>query len=678
MDIKANKLIASKSLYLQQHAHNPVQWYPWSEEALAKAKAENKPILVSIGYSACHWCHVMEKESFEDMDVADLMNANFICIKIDREERPDLDNIYMEAVQVMGLQGGWPLNVFLMPDQKPFYGGTYFSKIQWMKVLAGVDQAFEKQYEELVKSAEGFGRSIDRSVMEKYGLKREEGEFTPENVRAMAWNLLKGIDSEWGGMKRVPKFPMPVIWNFLLDMAILDEQKRIGEQVCFTLKKIGMGGIYDHLGGGFCRYSVDGEWFAPHFEKMLYDNGQLLGLYSKAFQYSRDSFFKEKIKETVKWLNGEMRSPEMGFYSALDADSDGAEGKFYTWTYKELKELLGLDLDWFGELYGIKTEGNWEDGVNILFQTLSYSEVAQNHGLTLDTFEGKLKEVKEKLFENRSSRVRPGLDDKIISGWNGLVIDGLCKAYLAIGDEGYKRSALETGNFIWNQMVHDNVLHRNFKDNEAYTPAFLEDYAAVIQSFISLYKISFSPLWLNRAKLLTERVMDNFLDERDGMFFFNDPKTEKLIADKKEVFDNVLPASNSVMARNLHQLGLYLYNDTYLCQAESMLQLVREMVIKKPDFLANWANFYLEKSVPTAEIAITGKEANRVGLSLQADYHPNMVIAATTVNTEEVPILAGKSTEKTILYVCFNKSCKQPVETIEEAVSQLPFLSKTK
>ena len=439
-----------------------------------------------------------------------------------------------------------------------------------------------------------------------------------------------------------------------------------------------MGGIYDHLGGGFCRYSVDGEWFAPHFEKMLYDNGQLLGLYSKALQYSRDSFFKEKIKETVKWLNGEMRSPEMGFYSALDADSDGAEGKFYTWTYKELKELLGLDLDWFGELYGIKTEGNWEDGVNILFQTLSYSEVAQNHGLTLDTFEGKLKEVKEKLFENRSSRVRPGLDDKIISGWNGLVIDGLCKAYLAIGDEGYKRSALETGNFIWNQMVHDNVLYRNFKDNEAYTPAFLEDYAAVIQSFISLYKISFSPLWLNRAKLLTERVMDNFLDERDGMFFFNDPKTEKLIADKKEVFDNVLPASNSVMARNLHQLGLYLYNDTYLCQAESMLQLVREMVIKEPDFLANWANFYLEKSVPTAEIAITGKEANRVGLSLQADYHPNMVIAATTVNTEEVPILAGKSTEKTILYVCFNKSCKQPVETIEEAVSQLPFLSKTK
>ena len=676
--MKANKLIASKSLYLQQHAHNPVQWHPWSEEVLAKAKAENKPILVSIGYSACHWCHVMEKESFEEMEVADLMNANFICIKIDREERPDLDNIYMEAVQVMGLQGGWPLNVFLMPDQKPFYGGTYFPKNQWMKVLAGVAQAFEKQYEELVKSAEGFGRSIDRSVIEKYGLKREEGEFTPENVRAMARNLLKGVDTEWGGMKRVPKFPMPVIWNFLLDMAILDEQKHIGEQVCFTLKKIGMGGIYDHLGGGFCRYSVDGEWFAPHFEKMLYDNGQLLGLYSKALQYSRDSFFKEKIIETVNWLHGEMRSAEMGFYSALDADSDGAEGKFYTWTYKELKELLGLDLDWFGSLYGIKEEGNWEDGVNILFQNLTYSEVAQNHGLTLDTFEGKLKEVKEKLFENRSSRVRPGLDDKIISGWNGLVIDGLCKAYLAIGDEGYKRSALETGNFIWNQMVHDNVLYRNFKDNEAYTPAFLEDYAAVIQSFISLYKISFSPLWLNRAKLLTERVMDNFLDERDGMFFFNDPKTEKLIADKKEVFDNVLPASNSVMARNLHQLGLYLYNDTYLCQAESMLQLVREMVIKEPDFLANWANFYLEKSVPTAEIAITGKEANRVGLSLQADYHPNMVIAATTVNTEEVPILAGKSTEKTILYVCFNKSCKQPVETIEEAVSQLPFLSKTK
>ncbi|EPR69070.1 thioredoxin domain-containing protein [Cyclobacterium qasimii] len=672
--MKANKLIKSKSLYLQQHAHNPVQWYPWSEEALHKAKVEHKPILVSIGYSACHWCHVMEKESFEDMAVADLMNAHFVCIKIDREERPDLDNIYMEAVQVMGLQGGWPLNVFLMPDHKPFYGGTYFSKNQWMKVLSGVAQAFSQQYEELVKSAEGFGRSIDRSIIEKYGFKRETTEFTAEKVRGMAEHLLKGIDREWGGMKRVPKFPMPVIWSFLLDMAILDGQKGLGEQVCYTLKKIGMGGIYDHLKGGFCRYSVDGEWFAPHFEKMLYDNGQLLSLYSKAFQYSQDPFFEEKVRGTVGWLLSEMRSKELGFYSALDADSEGVEGKFYTWSYKELDELLGEDLAWFSQLYGIKPEGNWESGLNILFQTIAYTEVAENHGFTIAVFEKKLKEVKEKLLEKRSLRVRPGLDDKIISGWNGWVIVGLCQAYLAVGDDGFLKTAMETGDFIWSQMVVDNVLYRNFKENEAYTPAFLEDYGAVIQSFISLYKVSFDPLWLNRADLLTQSVMDNFFDETDGLFYFNDPKTEKLIADKKEVFDNVIPASNSVMARNLHQLGLYLYNDAYLAQAESMLQLVSEMLSKEPDFLANWANFYLEKSVPTAEVAIKGKNAKGVGISLQANYHPNMVIAAEDGFSSELPILEGKSGEIATLYVCFNKSCKRPVESIEEAVKQLPFL----
>jgi len=676
--MKANKLIKSKSLYLQQHAHNPVQWYPWSEEALGKAKAENKPILVSIGYSACHWCHVMEKESFEDIAVANLMNAHFVCIKIDREERPDLDNIYMEAVQVMGLQGGWPLNVFLMPDHKPFYGGTYFSKNQWIKVLSGVAQAFTQQYEELVKSAEGFGRSIDRSVIEKYGLKREIAEFTPERVREMARHLLKGVDPEWGGMKRVPKFPMPVIWTFLLDMAILDDQKILGKQVCYTLKKIGMGGIYDHVSGGFCRYSVDGEWFAPHFEKMLYDNGQLLSLYSKAFQYSHDPFFEEKVRETISWLISEMRSTEMGFYSALDADSEGVEGKFYTWTYNELDELLGEDLVWFSQLYGIKKEGNWESGVNILFQTIAYVEVAEAHGFTKAAFEAKLKEVKQKLLVKRSLRIRPGLDDKIISGWNGWVIDGLCQAYLAIGDVGFSKTALETGNFIWNQMVYDNVLYRNFKDKDAYTPAFLEDYGAVIQSFISLYKISFAPQWLDRAKLLTQQVMENFFDESDGLFYFNDPKSEKLIADKKEVFDNVIPASNSVMARNLHQLGLYLYNDAYLAQAESMLQLVSEMLVKEPDFLANWANFYLEKSVPTAEIAITGKDASGVGVSLQAAYHPNMVIAADAGFSNELPILAGKSGERSTLFVCFNKSCKQPVESIEAAVKQLPFLPKTR
>lgn len=676
--MKANQLMNSKSIYLLQHAHNPVEWFPWSTEALDKAKLENKPILVSIGYSACHWCHVMEKESFEDPNVASLMNAHFICIKIDREERPDLDNIYMEAVQVMGLQGGWPLNVFLLPNQKPFYGGTYFSKDQWVKVLSGVARAFTQEYEALVNSAEGFGQNIERSVIDKYGLKKRNTAFLPDNVRQLARQLAEGIDPEWGGMKRVPKFPMPAIWSFLLDMAILDNQKDLGQQVCFTLEKMGMGGIYDHLGGGFCRYSVDGKWFVPHFEKMLYDNGQLLGLYSKAYQYSSNVLFKEKINETISWLLNEMCSPEMGFYAAMDADSEGEEGKFYTWTYPELENQLGDDLDWFCQLYGIKKQGNWASNVNLLFQTKSYTEVAENFGFTLDAFRDKLTEVKERLLTKRRLRTKPGLDDKIISGWNGWVIDGLCHAYLAIGEVEIRDIALASGNFIWNHMVIENILYRNYKDNEAYTPAFLEDYGAVIQCYISLYKISFDPLWLNRAELLTQKVMDSFYDEEDGMFYFNDPKSEKLIANKKEIFDNVIPSSNSVMARNLHQLGLYLYKDTYLAQAKSMLQLVSEILMKEPDFLANWANFYLELSVPTAEMVIAGKKASELGLILQKTYRPNTIVAAATNSNILLPILADKKGEKSTFYVCFDKTCKQPVDTIEAAIQQLPKLPKTK
>ncbi|WP_339678019.1 thioredoxin domain-containing protein [Cyclobacterium marinum] len=675
--MKANHLINSKSIYLQQHAYNPVEWYPWSKEALEKAKLENKPILVSIGYSACHWCHVMERESFEAKDVAKLMNAHFICIKIDREERPDLDNIYMEAVQVMGLQGGWPLNVFLLPNQKPFYGGTYFSKEQWIQVLSGVAQAFSQQYDDLVKSAEGFGQSIERSVIGKYGLKKGKSKFFPETIRQIAKDLIGKIDPVWGGMKRVPKFPMPVIWSFLLDMAILDDHEDLGEKVCFTLEKMAMGGIYDHLGGGFCRYSVDGEWFAPHFEKMLYDNGQLLSLYSKAYQYSANALFREKITETISWLLNDMCGPEMGFYSALDADSDGEEGRFYTWTFSELKDLLGDDLNWFCQLYGIKEQGNWEAGKNILYQTLPYVEVGENFGFTQEALLSKLREVKLKLKVKRESRTRPGLDDKIISGWNGWVIKGLCDAYLALGEEEIRNTAVRTGNFIWHHMVIENELYRSYKGGQAYTPAFLEDYAAVIQSFISLYKISFDSFWLRRAELLAQRVLRNFHDEEDEMFYFNDPKIEKLIANKKELFDNVIPSSNSVMARNLHQLGLYLYNDTYLAQAKSMLQLVSDMLIKEPDFLANWASFYLEQSVPTAEIVIAGKEASTLGLSFQKTYHPNIIIAAEVKTTDVLPILADKVGGKTTFYVCFNKTCKQPVETIDAAIRQLPKLPNT-
>ncbi|SEI86195.1 hypothetical protein SAMN05192553_101580 [Cyclobacterium xiamenense] len=674
--MKTNRLIQSQSLYLKQHASNPVDWYPWGEEALQKARTENKPILVSIGYSACHWCHVMEKESFEDQEVAELMNEHFVAIKIDREERPDLDNLYMEAVQLMGLQGGWPLNVFLMPDQHPFYGGTYFPKNQWVKVLSGISTAFAQQYEELARSAAGFGKSLGTSLVEKYGLSLDASPFDPGKVREIGAKIMEGYDPVWGGLKRVPKFPMPAIWAFLLDLAILDQQHDLGEKVCYTLKKIGMGGIYDHLGGGFCRYSVDGEWFAPHFEKMLYDNGQLLSLYAKAYQYSGDLFFSEKVRETIDWLTREMKSPENGFYAALDADSEGKEGKYYVWTAEEIKEVLGGDRGWFGRLYGIKSEGNWESGENILFQKESYAAIADSLGLGEREFVKRLNEIKAKLFAHRNKRERPGLDDKIISGWNGWVIQGICQAYHALGEASYRDQALASGEFIWSKMVAGDELFRNYKNGKAYTSGFLEDYAAVIQAFLSLYTLSFDQKWLDRSERLLERAMERFFDDSDGLFFLNDPGQEKLIADKKEIFDNVIPSSNAVMARNLHRMGIYYYRQRYVDQAEKMLQLVQGILLQEPSFLAYWASFYLEKSIPTAEIAILGPDAAENGLIWQKGYRPNTVLAAAST-TADLPLLQDKPLDANRFFVCFNKTCKQPVARLQEALDQLPNLPQT-
>ncbi|MEX2512738.1 MAG: thioredoxin domain-containing protein [Cyclobacteriaceae bacterium] len=671
-----NRLSNSQSIYLQQHAHNPVDWYPWGLEALDKAKVENKPILVSIGYSSCHWCHVMEKESFEDEPVAQLMNEHFVCIKIDREERPDLDNIYMEAVQVMGLRGGWPLNVFLMPDQKPFYGGTYFPKKDWIKILNGISTAFKNQYDQLNQSAQGFGKSLNRDITEKYGLSFQEISFEKEEVKKMGHKILEEFDDTWGGLNRAPKFPMPCIWAFLLDFGILDENKDVMNKVLFTLKKMGQGGIYDQLGGGFARYSVDSEWFAPHFEKMLYDNGQLLVLFSKAYARSKDEFFQEKIEETIDWLEREMMHPEGAFFAALDADSEGEEGKFYVWTYQELNAHLGGDMAWFSELYQIKESGNWESGYNILFQVNSYEEMAEKHGFSLEDFKLNLKRHKKKLLQIRSKRENPGLDDKIISGWNGWVSSGLCQAYLALKNPRYMDLALKNSTFIWEKMVINGALFRNHKNEISYTPAFLEDYAAVIQAFLDTYQIVYDTSWLYRAKSLSERVLDRFLDHSDGLFYQNDPQGEKLIANKKEIFDNVIPAGNSVMARNFHRLGLYFYDPLYLETADKMLKLVHPLIAKEPEFMANWANFYLEKVVPTAEIAIMGKGSHANAEKFLEDYHPNIVLAATEFD-DQLPILENKNSDDNLIFVCFDKVCQKPVDQIEDALDQLPLLNDT-
>ncbi|MDN3670142.1 thioredoxin domain-containing protein [Echinicola jeungdonensis] len=677
MTAQANKLIHSQSPYLLQHAYNPVEWYPWGKEALERAKKENKPIIVSIGYSACHWCHVMEHESFEDEETARLMNEHFICIKIDREERPDLDNIYMDAVQAMGLNGGWPLNVFLMPNQKPFYGGTYFPNPNWKGLLQNIAEAYEKHYEELAKSAEGFGKSIQRLEKEKYGLQEDKEDLSNKDLAHVVQKIINQTDPKWGGMDRTPKFPMPSIWHFVLDVAQAKDDRKLVEEVIFTLKKMGMGGIYDHLAGGFARYSVDGEWFAPHFEKMLYDNGQLLALFAKAYQISQDPFFAEKVDETVQWIDKEMLQEEGGFYAALDADSEGEEGKFYTWKASELEEIMGMDKNWFFPLYNISEKGNWENGVNILFQTQSYQKLAEMQEIPPHEFTEKVKNMKSQLLERRNQRIRPGLDDKIISGWNGLTISGLSYAHWATGSEKAKELALANGAFLLKKMVQGEELFRSYKNGKAYTSAFLEDYAAVIQAFIHLYQLSFETKWLLKAKSLTEYTLEHFYDEKEGLFYFNNPDAEVLIANKKEIFDNVIPSSNSMMARNIYQLSLYFYEEKYKELSANLMGLMKKLLIQEPGFLTNWGSLYLERLAHTPEIAIVGKGAIKIAGQISKVFPGQKAIAASESPNGDIPLLKHKiadSNGNALIYVCFDETCKKPVSTIEEALSQIPNL----
>jgi uncharacterized protein YyaL (SSP411 family) len=620
----------------------------------------------------------MEKESFEDAATASIMNAYFVCIKIDREERPDLDNIYMDAVQAMGLQGGWPLNVFLMPNQKPFYGGTYFPNSKWKQLLGSIADAFAAHADQLAESAEGFGRSLNRKETDKYGIQAGEGELDPDELVEVITKLAAQFDPEWGGMNRIPKFPMPAIWHFVLDYALLSSREDLQQAVFFTLQKMGMGGIYDHLRGGFARYSVDGEWFAPHFEKMGYDNGQLLELYAKAYQVSKNSFYLEKVRETKDWLAAEMGQEEGGFHAAQDADSEGVEGKFYTWTYAELEALLGPDLVWFADLYSLKPAGNWEEGVNILFQVDSYETVAKRQEIPLPTFLKKLAAQKAKLLSIRNRRIYPGKDDKVLAGWNGLIDAGLIQGYLATGDQEFLDMALRNLDFVQVQLFREGTLYRSYKNGQAYTPAFLEDYAALIKASLMAFSASGLSRHLVFAQTLAEVVLARFYDPEDGYFYFSDPSAEKLIANKKELFDNVIPASNSILARSFHQLSLLTYEESYGKIAARMLGGMKELILKEPGFLCNWANFYLESLVPTAEIAIVGKGAKQKALALLAQYLPNAVVAWSESPTASVPLLEGKLGDaegNALIYVCVNRSCRRPVATVEEARALVPQLN---
>ena len=538
-----NQLIHETSPYLLQHAHNPVNWYPWSNEALETAKKENKPLLVSIGYSACHWCHVMEHESFEDDGIAQIMNDNFICIKVDREERPDVDNLYMEAVQMLTGQGGWPLNCFALPDGRPFYGGTYFPKIRWKEILLGIGRIFNEENEKALEQAELLtGEIISAQQLQ---VSPSDTEF-PESVEVFD-NLRRQFDEQNGGIGSAPKFPIPSIYEFLLTYYYYKGDSSALGHTLKTIDNITEGGIFDQIGGGFARYSTDDTWFAPHFEKMLYDNAQLLKLLSHAFQITKDKRYKDIIVKTVDFLETEMLSPEGGFYSALDADSEGREGKYYVWDYKDFSELLGDDSKLMCDYFGIRSAGNWEAGTNILSVVVKPEKLSAKYGLSEDRILNIIERSRLKLLNARSKRARPGLDSKIIASWNGLMISALVEVYKATQLEHALKMALNCAKFIERQMLEGDLLQRLFP-NKRKIHGFLDDYAAVIAAFLSLFEQCADLNWLKRVENLVDYTLKYFFDPATGFFHYEPDGEKVLITRKIDTNDNVIPSGTCFTA----------------------------------------------------------------------------------------------------------------------------------
>ncbi len=669
----SNHLIHATSPYLLQHAHNPVDWYPWGKEALDKAENEDKPILVSIGYSACHWCHVMEHECFENEDIARLMNECFVCIKVDREERPDVDQIYMDAIQTMGLNGGWPLNVFTMPNQKPFYGGTYFPPQNWIQLLKSIANAYENKRDQLTESAQEFAKAIAMSESEKFNLTPGSHSVDIKDVTKM-FTIMKGhFDEKLGGLDRAPKFPNPSIWNFLLTSNAVIHDPDIETQIKLTLDSMANGGIYDHIGGGFARYAVDDRWFAPHFEKMLYDNAQLVSLYAAAYRAYGINQYKHIVKETIDFVVHELMDDDGGFYSALDADSEGEEGKYYVWQADEIRSILKEKAELFMAYFNISETGNWENGKNILYKNRNIESLLEKWKISREELEMRIGESVKLLLNHRQGRQRPGLDDKILTAWNGLMLKGLVDAYMALGDQQYLDLALKSASFITSKLTNGQQLFRTYKKGHASLNAYLEDYAFVIQGLLALYEVTFDEAWLEQARELLDYSIYNFYDTREDLFFYTDQNAEALIARKKEIFDNVIPASNSAMAMNLFIMSKYYDNSDYLQKANSMLSKILPLLCTEPQYLTNWGTLSVLHVKPIAEVAIVGEKALAFSMEISKHFFPNIILAGTTGNSE-MPLLHERQAinGKTTVYVCFNKTCKLPVKTVEEALKQIP------
>ncbi|WPV02696.1 thioredoxin domain-containing protein [Mucilaginibacter sp. cycad4] len=666
-----NRLANSTSPYLLQHANNPVNWYPWGKEALDKAKAENKLILVSIGYSACHWCHVMEHESFEDEAVAAVMNEYFVCIKVDREERPDVDQIYMSAVQLMSGRGGWPLNCICLPDQRPIYGGTYFRKNDWTSLLFNLADFYKQKPEEAEDYAVRLTEGIQKYESIEFVV--AQAQYSKADLQAIVSNWKRYFDKQEGGSGNAPKFPMPNNWLALTRYAHLMKDDEVAAQVKLTLHKMAFGGIYDHVGGGFARYSVDGRWHVPHFEKMLYDNAQLISLYAEAYTWQPDGLYKQVVDEIITFSTRELMSPEYGFYSALDADSEGKEGKFYIFTKDEIEEILGDEVGLFSIYYNITEDGNWEEEEsNVLFRKDSDEGLAGKLGLPADELLSQITASRQKVFEARSVRVRPGLDNKILASWNGLMLKGLSEAYRTFNKPEYLELALNNAGFILNKLLGQNGrLSRVYSATSSPDKpvAFLDDYANIIDGLIALYEVTFNEYWLQQAKSLADTAIAHYYDEAKGIFFFTADDDEQLIARKSEIMDGVIPASNSVMARVLKKLGLLFDNESYIEVSAQLLRNVMPQLAKYGSAYSNWVMHLLDEVFGINEIAITGTEAETFRKEMENNYIPNKIMLGG--NTGSLPLLQDKFGASTQIFICKDKTCGLPANNPADALNEV-------
>ncbi len=690
-----NHLINETSPYLLQHAHNPVQWYPWGDEALKRAKEEDKPILVSIGYAACHWCHVMERESFEDEGTAALMNEHFINIKIDREERPDLDHIYMDAVQAMTGSGGWPLNVFLTPDTRPFYGGTYyppvraFNRASWKEVLMGVANGFYEKREEIESQANNLTAHLVNA--NSFGMQdpgHTDQVFTDGNIDQIAENCLKNADTVWGGFGRAPKFPQSFTIRYLLRYYHVKKNRsghqlqEIAEpglqQALLSLDRMIEGGIYDQLGGGFARYSTDAEWLAPHFEKMLYDNALLIDVLAEAYQLTRKQRYAEVIHETIGFIRRELMNPAFAFYAALDADSEGEEGKFYVWKKEEIDQLLGEDAAAFCRYFDVSEKGNWEEpGAhateprNILRILSSWEEIATQAGMSADELKMLISRGKNILLNERSRRIRPALDDKIILGWNALMNKACSKAFAATGKEEYRKLAIDNMRFLLSRFADQRGgFFHTWKNEQAKYPAFLDDYAFLADALLHLQEITGDASWLDQAAKIIEQVNSYFSEEETGYFFYTGKEQTDVIVRKKEVYDGAVASGNAVMASVLHRMGILLDRRDWRERSDRMVNSLGQAVVRHPTSFGYWAAQVLERATGTAELAIVGTGREKIYHQLLRAFTPHTVMMGFDGGKSDYPLLNGKSANGPAeVFVCRDFACQQPVRTFEEAIS---------